>query len=108
MVHDADNGYGGFGSLIYNLNPSNQFRFVTSHAQGLLPDSLRSHSPMTSRTNPGNGFTAQYPSIGLRDGDHESDVLLNFSWVHTFNSKLMLTVSPFYHYNSANYDRLAQ
>src|SRR5207302_330867 len=26
-----------------------------------------------------------------------------FSWVHTFNSKLLLTASPFYHYNSANY-----
>jgi outer membrane receptor protein involved in Fe transport len=28
---------------------------------------------------------------------------MNFSWVHTFNSQLMLTVSPFYHYNSAKY-----
>jgi len=53
---------------------------------------------------PENDFTAQYPSIGLRDGDHESDAIVNFSWVHTFNSKLLLTVSPFYHYNRANYD----
>ena len=30
--------------------------------------------------------------------------MVNFSWVHTFNSKLLLTVSPFYHYNRANYD----
>src|SRR5262249_53390105 len=52
----------------------------------------------------GNGFAAQYPSIGLRDGDHESDAIVNFSWVHTFSSKLLLTVSPFYHYNRANYD----
>ncbi len=29
---------------------------------------------------------------------------MNFSWVHTFNSKFLLTVSPFYHYNRANYD----
>ena len=34
---------------------------------------------------------AQYPSIGLRDSDHESDALLNFSWVHTFNSKTLMT-----------------
>src|SRR5262249_40896951 len=45
----------------------------------------------------------QYPSIGLRDSDHESDAILNVSWVHTFNSKTLFTVSPFYHYNAANY-----
>ena len=26
-----------------------------------------------------------------------------FSWVHTFNANLLLTVSPFYHYTKANY-----
>ena len=30
VVHDAANGYGGFGSLIFNVDPSNQLRFVTS------------------------------------------------------------------------------
>ena len=39
---------------------------------------------------------------------HESDAIVNFSWVHTFSSKLLLTVSPFYHYNSANYDSESQ
>ena len=29
---------------------------------------------------------------------------MNFSLVHTFNSKVLLTVSPFYHRNVANYD----
>ena len=29
VVHDAANGYGGFGSLIFNVDPSNQLRFVT-------------------------------------------------------------------------------
>jgi hypothetical protein len=28
---------------------------------------------------------------------------VNFSWVHTFNSRMLLTVSPFYHYNAADY-----
>ena len=27
-----------------------------------------------------------------------------FTWVHTFNAKTVLDVSPFYHYNSANYN----
>ena len=30
VVHDAANGYGGFGSLIFNIDPSNQLRLVTS------------------------------------------------------------------------------
>ena len=30
VVHDAVNGYGGFGSFIYNVDPSNQLRLVTS------------------------------------------------------------------------------
>jgi hypothetical protein len=33
----------------------------------------------------------------------EADALANFSWVHTCNSRMRLTVSPFYHCNRANY-----
>ena len=29
-----------------------------------------------------------------------------FSWVHTFSPKLLLTISPFYHYNSGDYNSL--
>ncbi len=43
------------------------------------------------------------PSYGLRDGEHERDGYVAFSWVHTFNPNTLLTVSPFYHYNSADY-----
>ncbi len=53
---------------------------------------------------PANDFMPQYPSIGLRDGNHESDAIVNFSWVHTFSSKLSTTVSPLFHYNSADYN----
>ena len=105
VVHDAANGYGGFGSLIFNLDPRNQFRLITSMRKDYYqipydpnPNDIQ-NAPIAA-----NGFVAQYPTIGLRDGDHESDALLNFSWVHTFNSKVLLTVSPFYHRNSANYD----
>jgi outer membrane receptor for ferrienterochelin and colicin len=100
VVHDAANGYGGFGSLIFNLDPSNQLRFVTSLRKDYYQLPYDPY-PNDIQNNPVNG---QYPSIGLRDGDHESDALMNFSWVHTFNSKSLLTVSPFYHYNRANYD----
>ena len=105
VVHDAENGYGGFGSLIFNPDASNQLRFVTALRKDYyqipydpFPDDIE-NAPIAA-----NGFQAQYPSIGLRDADRESDALANFSWVHTFNSQLLLTISPFYHYNRANYD----
>jgi len=107
VVHDANNGYGGFGSLIFNLDPSDQLRFVTSLRNDYYqipydPDP----NDIENAPIPENGFVAQYPSIGLRDGQHEADAFVNFSWVHTFNTKTLLTVSPFYHYNKANYDSM--
>ena len=30
VIHDAANGYGGFGSFIYHMEPSNQLRLITS------------------------------------------------------------------------------
>jgi hypothetical protein len=105
VVHDAANGYGGFGSLIFNVDPSNQLRLVTSGRRDYyqipydpFPNDIE-NAPI-----PANNFMAQYPSIGLRDGQHEADMQANFSWVHTFNSKILFSVSPLYHYNRANYD----
>ncbi len=97
VVHDAVNGVGGFGSFIFNLDPSNQFRLITS----LRRDYFQiPYDPFP------NDFenTQGYASVGLRDGQHESDAGILFSWVHTFNSHLMTTVSPFYHYNRGDYD----
>ncbi len=96
VVHDAENGYGGFASLIFNLTPSDQLRLVTS----LRKD----YYQIPYDPNVNDLENSQYNSSGLRDGQHEGDASLNFSWVHTFNSRLLLTLSPFYHYNSANYD----
>ena len=39
VVNDAENGYGGFVSLIFNRDPKNQFRVVV-RAAGLLSDSV--------------------------------------------------------------------
>ena len=73
-----------------------QFRLVTQ---------LRSdYYQIPYDPNP-NGWQNQlYDSSGLRDGEHETDGYGAFTWVHTFNSSTLLQVSPFYHYNSANYE----
>ena len=103
VVHDAENGYGGFGSLIFNIDPSNQLRFVTSLRKDYYQIPYDPF-PNDIENNLVNGqLTGQYPSLNLRDGDHESDAIVNFSWVHTFNSRLLLTISPFFHRNAADY-----
>jgi TonB dependent receptor/Carboxypeptidase regulatory-like domain/TonB-dependent Receptor Plug Domain len=105
VVHDAVNGYGGFGSLIFNVDPSDQLRLVTSARRDYYQIPYDPFPNDIENANiAANGFVAQYPSFGIRDGNHESDALANFSWVHTFNSRMLLTVSPFYHRNTANYD----
>ncbi len=106
-MHDAVNGLGGFGSLIFNSDPSNQLRFVTSLRRDFyqIP-----YDPFPNDIEngdiPENEFSAQFPSIGLRDSDSESDEILNLSWVHTFSPKSILTVSPFFHRNAAGYNSL--
>jgi hypothetical protein len=104
VVHDAVNGVGGFGSFILNVDPSNQLRLMTSARRDYYqipydpnPDDIENGSI------PANGFSPQYPSIGLRDGQTENDEGVLFTWLHTFNSHLLTTVSPFYHYNSGDY-----
>jgi hypothetical protein len=95
VVHDAENGFGGFASFMFNVDPKNQLRLVTSLRQDYY------QIPIDPNPNsPGNQI---YQSYGLRDGEHETDGYLAFSWVHTFNAKLLLTISPFYHYNDADY-----
>jgi len=102
VVHDAENGYGGFGSFIFNPNSKNQYRVVTS----LRTDYYQ--IPIDPNPNSvGNqilSMTGLVPSDGLRDGEHETDGYVAFSWIHTFSPNLLLTVSPFYHYSKASYD----
>ena len=87
VIHDRANGFGGFGTLIYNLNSSDQLRLVTSLRRDFyqVPN-----GPNTQAT-------------GVRDVEREADAFTNFSWVHAFGPGLLLTVSPFYHLNRANF-----
>jgi outer membrane cobalamin receptor len=96
VYHDAVNGYGGFASFIYNRTPRDQFRLVTQ----LRTDYFQ----VPYDPDPDSPENQVYDSSGLRDGQHETDGLASFSWVHTFNASTLLQISPFYHYNSANYE----
>jgi len=94
-LHDATNGYGGFASFIYNRTPKDQFRLITQ----LRNDFFQiPYDP--DPASPGN---QQFDSSGLRDTQRETDAIAAFSWLHTFNPSTVLQVSPFYHYNRADY-----
>jgi outer membrane receptor protein involved in Fe transport len=45
--------------------------------------------------------TSSDQAAGIRDLDRESDAFVNFSWVHTLSPGMLVTVSPFYHFNRA-------
>jgi outer membrane receptor protein involved in Fe transport len=86
IIHDQANGFGGFGSLIFNVRPSDQVRVVGSARRDFyqIP----------------NDPDAQ--AAGVRDVERESDAFITSSWVHSAG-KVLLTVSPFYHFNRANF-----
>ena len=54
--------------------------------------------------NPNDFENLQYNSSGLRDGQHETDIADAFSYLHSFNAKTVVQVSPFYHYNKVDYN----
>jgi len=100
-IHDAANGYGGFASFIFNSDPKNQFRVVGSLRQDYyqIPYDPDPNSIGNQQLFAGGNV----PSEGLRDGEREPDGYVTFSWVHTFDPNTLLTISPFYHYNGAEY-----
>jgi len=118
VIHDAENGLGGFGSLIFNPDRKDQFRLVVSSRRdyyqipvsaGVISEidgvpgaiSITPCSPpstcVDSDGNPQGG-------IYQFDGEHETDTFVNFTWVRTLSPNALLTVSPLFHYNSANYN----
>jgi hypothetical protein len=101
VVHDAANGYGGFASFIFNSDPKNQFRVVGSLRQDYYQIPIDPNPNSIGNQQLHNGGNS--PSNGLRDGEREPDGFATFSWVHTFDPNTLLTVSPFYHYNGADY-----
>jgi outer membrane cobalamin receptor len=91
VLHDAANGYGGFVSLIYNEDSQDQLRFVAQARRDYYQVPFDPNNPLNS------------PGATLLDANRENDSFAAFSWVRTFSPGLVLTVSPFFHYNSVSY-----
>ena len=87
VIDDQAAGLSGFASLIFNKDAANQFRLIASargdHYQVPIDPSA---SPV------------------LHDVEDERDDFANFTWLHTVGSGVVLTVSPFYHFNRAHYE----
>jgi outer membrane receptor protein involved in Fe transport len=96
IIHDLGDGVGGFGSLIFNATPSDQLRLVASarHDFYQVPNTPEQQA-VCPQPIPID------PNCSIRDVDNEADSFVNFSWVRTLGPGAVLTVSPFYHYNSA-------
>jgi hypothetical protein len=90
VIHDQANGYGGFTSLTYNVDAQNQLRVVAQLRQDFYQVPFDPNNPST-------------PGQFLSDSNKERDGFVLFSWVRTFSPGLVLTVSPFYHYNKVSY-----
>ena len=101
VVNDAANGFGGFASFIFNPDPKNQYRLVTSLRRDYY------QIPIDPNANSSGNQTLlgypEAPSNGQHDAEREPDGYVTFSWVHTFSPNTLITVSPFYHYNGADY-----
>ena len=86
IINDQAAGLSGFGSIIFNKTPTDQLRLTTSvrgdHYQVPI-------DPASSNI--------------LHDVENERDDFVNFSWLHTATNGVLITVSPFYHFNRAHY-----
>ena len=91
VIHDSQNGYGGFSTLIFNATPEDQFRFVFSarHDNYDIPN-----APPT-------------PGQFADDVQRETDAFTILSWVRKLGADAALTSSLFFHENRADLDGAA-
>ena len=85
IIHDSQNGYGGFSTLIFNATPDDQFRFVFSarHDSYDIPN---------------------IPGQLADDVQRETDAFAILSWVRKLGADAALTSSVFFHQNQADLD----
>jgi hypothetical protein len=87
IIHDQTGGLDGFASLLFNPSARNQLRLVTS----LVGDNYQIPN------------TPDQQTTGIRDLDVERDDLVGLTWTHIFGDAAMLSFSPYFHFNRANY-----
>jgi outer membrane receptor protein involved in Fe transport len=87
-LHNQAAGGGAFTALIYNPRPSDQLRFDGAFRLDYY------QAPND----------AEMQADGVRDREREQDIFGALSWAHTYSPELMLTLSPFYHFNRAAYE----
>jgi outer membrane receptor protein involved in Fe transport len=86
IINDQAAGLSGFASIIFNKTPADQLRLITS---------MR-----------GDHYQVPIDPIAtdiLHDVENERDDFVNFTWLHTAGNGVVVTVSPFYHFNRAHY-----
>jgi outer membrane receptor for ferrienterochelin and colicin len=85
IIHDSQDGYGGFSTLIFNATPDDQFRFIFSarHDDYDIPNA---------------------PGQLADDVQRETDAFAVLSWVRKLGADAALTSSAFYHLNRADLD----
>jgi TonB dependent receptor-like, beta-barrel/Carboxypeptidase regulatory-like domain/TonB-dependent Receptor Plug Domain len=88
VIHDSQDGYGGFSTLIFNATPDDQFRFVFSarHDSYDIPNT---------------------PGQLADDVQRETDAFAILSWVRKLGADAALTSSLFFHQNRADLDGAA-
>ena len=87
VIHDRVSGTGGFVSLLYNPGAKDQLRWIAS---------VRDDHYQVPNDPDGQ-------AAGIRDVNLERDDLLGFHWTHSFDEGVLLTLSPYFHYNNAHY-----
>jgi len=85
VIHDSQDGYGAFTTLIFDATPTDQLRFVASVRRDDYD------IPVS-------------PGEASNDAQHEADTFGILSWVRSLGAGSTLTTALFYHYNRADLD----
>ena len=88
VLHDDARGSGGFLQLVFLPNDVDQLRLAAS-ARG-----NNYEIPNDEEAN----------ALGVRNRQRERDAFVNLSWVRMMPHEGLLTVSPFFHYNVADFE----
>jgi len=99
VLHDATNSQSGFGSVLINHGPRDQFRIVGQLRQDYFQ--------VPFDPDPNSWENQNYDSSQLRDGQTERDSFLLATWARTLSPRATFELSPFFHSNTANYDSKA-